>query len=33
MVFGFVFLVLVPICLAAPLWANHVAHTTRTRTT
>ena len=27
LVFGFVFLVLVLICLAAPLWADHVAHT------
>jgi peptide/nickel transport system permease protein len=26
-VFGFVFVVLVAVCLAAPLWADHVAHT------
>jgi peptide/nickel transport system permease protein len=28
LVFGFIFVVLVAVCLAAPLWANHVAHTT-----
>jgi peptide/nickel transport system permease protein len=28
MVFGALFIVLVVVCLAAPLWANHVAHTT-----
>ena len=27
MVFGALFIVLVALCLAAPLWANHVAHT------
>ena len=27
LVFGLVFVVLVRICLAAPLWADHVAHT------
>jgi peptide/nickel transport system permease protein len=28
--FGFLFVLLVAACLAAPLWANHVAHTTPT---
>jgi peptide/nickel transport system permease protein len=28
LIFGGLFIVLVGICLAAPLWANHVAHTT-----
>ncbi|MGH2764154.1 MAG: ABC transporter permease, partial [Thermoleophilaceae bacterium] len=28
--FGFLFLLLVAVCLAAPLWANNVAHTTPT---
>jgi peptide/nickel transport system permease protein len=27
LVFGFIFVMLVTACLAAPLWANHVAHT------
>jgi peptide/nickel transport system permease protein len=30
LVFGFLFVLLVALCLAAPLWANHVAHTTPT---
>jgi peptide/nickel transport system permease protein len=28
--FGFLFVLLVAVCVAAPLWANHVAHTTPT---
>jgi peptide/nickel transport system permease protein len=30
LLFGFVFLLLVAVCVAAPLWANNVAHTTAT---
>jgi peptide/nickel transport system permease protein len=31
MAFGALFVVLVAVCLAAPLWADHVAHTTPTK--